>query len=252
MSVEPAFNEQSSSIARWVENSLDKLIETVGVDPASVLDEARHRGLPVSGDTLSAQLQSLQEQPIKRLDRLARSYIRSNAQIAAAQGFVTGLGGFITLPVTVPADTVGFLVWLIRASSGAMYSYGFESETEEGAVQLRLGLLASTGVSQVTVAGSNVLVSSLAKQVMTRPYRDAVVRATIRAIAKKVGVTLTHRHFAKAVPLLGGVINGSVNGGLVYGFGRRAQSHYRELLLDRLGGDESAPVVQTQIAPGLD
>jgi hypothetical protein len=227
----------SSSITHWIENSLDKLIETVGVNPEDVLAEVSKRRIPVLGTTTQERLTSLQEGDIRRLDKLARSYIRSNAQIAGAQGFVTGLGGMITMPVTVPADTVGFLVWLIRATTGTMYAYGFEGESEEGKVQLRLGLLASTGVSQLTVSGSNVLVTQLAKQVMTRPYREAVVQATVKALAARVGIQLGHKHFAKAVPVVGGVINGSVNGSLVYAFGRRAQAHYRSLLVEGVEHD---------------
>jgi len=49
-------------------------------------------------------------------------------------------------------------------------------------------------------------------------------------LGAKAGVTLTHKSFAKAVPVVGGVVNGSVQGGLVHVGGKRILAHYQELV----------------------
>ena len=100
-------------------------------------------------------------------------------------------------------------------------SYGFEHRTETADSQLKLAMLAGAGVSRLTVQGTEVLVTQLAKKVMTTPYHSAPMQAAVKALAAKVGINLTHKSFAKAVPLVGGAVNGSVQGGLVNVGGRR-------------------------------
>lgn len=229
-------NNRSDAVIEWVEDSLDKIIETAAIAPEKVLEEAETRGLAVTGVDLPGRLKSLRENDLSALDAMARGYIRTYTRTAAAQGFMTGIGGVITLPVTVPTDVAAFLVLVARANSAVMQTYGFDSQTEEGATMLRLGLAAGLGVNKLSVAGSTVLVKGLTKQVMTKPYREAVVLSTVKAVAKKVGVTLYKRHFAKVVPLIGGGINAGVSGGLVYAFGRKAMSHYHEVAQDAAGG----------------
>ena len=112
-------------------------------------------------------------------------------------------------------------------------SYGFEHRTETADSQLKLAMLAGAGVSRLTVQGTEVLVTQLAKKVMTTPYHSAPMQAAVKALAAKVGINLTHKSFAKAVPLVGGAVNGSVQGGLVNVGGRRIVGYYKEL--SRLG-----------------
>lgn len=223
-----------TELVHWIEHSLDRVIELGTIPPSSVLEEADRRGLVVAGRRgrdVAERLRSLRGNDLTALDAMARSYLRTYTRLSGAQGFLTGLGGAITLPVTVPTDVAAFLVWIVRVNSAVMQTYGFESETEEGRAMLRLGLAAGLGVNNLSVMGTKVLVDGLAKQAMTSTYQDAVLAATGKAIAKKVGVTLYRRHAAKLVPILGGGINAAVSGGLVYGFGRGAMHHYREVLI---------------------
>ena len=72
--------------------------------------------------------------------------------------------------------------------------------------------------------------SASAIKVATTPYHSAPVQATVKALAAKAGVTLTHKSFAKAVPIVGGAVNGSVQAGLVHVGGKRILAHYQELV----------------------
>jgi hypothetical protein len=225
---------RKAELVQWIEHSLDRIIELGTVPTGNVLEEADRRGLVVAGKRgrdAGARLRSLRGNDLTALDAMARSYIRTYTRLSGAQGFLTGLGGAVTLPVTVPTDVAAFLVWIVRVNSAVMQTYGFDSETEEGRALLRLGLAAGLGVNNLSVMGTKVLVDGLARQAMTSTYQDAVLAATGKAIAKKVGVTLYRRHAAKVVPVLGGGINAAVSGGLVYGFGRGAMQHYRDVLI---------------------
>jgi hypothetical protein len=151
-------NVAGATSARGLERALEHLVATARVDPRKVLAEAHQRGLPIAGRDVYEQVASLRRLPPERLDPLAAGYVRANSLVACAQGFVTGLGGLASLPVALSADTVGALYWIVRATSGVMNAYGFETDSDAGAAQLRVGLLVALGVNSVAVEGTRVVV----------------------------------------------------------------------------------------------
>jgi hypothetical protein len=218
-----------TGIAKFVDTSIDQIIEWASIEPEKVLKEFHARkatradGLPIE------TAEDLREARLGDAHRVARGFIRTYSQMAAGQGFVTGLGGLITLPASVPADVAAYLGWLARTASAVQLCYGFEHRTETADAQLKFAMLAGAGVSTLTVQGTEILVTQLGKQVMTTPYARAPIQAAVKALAGKVGINLTHKSFAKAVPVVGGVINGSVQGGLVLAGGKRIHAYYREV-----------------------
>lgn len=220
---------QQASIANFIDSSIDQIIEWASIDPQKVIEEFQAGGLRRADGGPIVTLEDLQGARLGHANRVARRFIKTYAKMAAGQGFVTGLGGLITLPASVPADAVAYVGWLARTGSAVQLCYGFEHRTETGDAQLKLAMLAGAGVSSVTIQGSEVLVTQLAKKVLTTPYADAPIQAAIKALAAKAGITLTHKSFAKAVPVVGGVVNGSVQGSLVYAGGSRIHEYYREL-----------------------
>lgn len=225
--------DAKTSITAFVDSSIDQIIEWAAIEPDKVLQEFRVAGFRCSD---GREIQSIDDVGDARLgdaEKVAKRFIKTYTKLAAGQGFVTGLGGLITLPASVPADAAAYVGWLARTSSAVQLSYGFEHRTETADSQLKLAMLAGAGVTTVTVQGAEILVTQLAKKVVTTPYHSAPVQAAVKALAAKVGITLTHKSFAKAVPLVGGAVNGSVQGGLVNFGGRRILSYYQELA--RLG-----------------
>lgn len=220
--------EVSVALLPRLEDAIDSLIDAAAANPASVVREAERRGLETAGATAWERITSLGTHDLEALDDLAESFVHSYTVLAGTQGLLTGTGGFVTMPVTVPADTLGFLVWIVRAASATMYCYGFEAESEPGRAGLRLGLLAATGVPRLRIRGSDVMLAGLTKQVMASPHRDVVVRAAVRAITRRVGILVSQRHLAKVVPVAGGVLNGAVAAGLVRVCGRRGKHHFRQ------------------------
>lgn len=218
-----------TGIAKFIDSSIDQIIEWASIDPEKVLEEfhalkaSRADGLPI------ATIADLEHVRLGDADKVARGFIKAYSQMAAGQGFVTGLGGMITLPASVPADVAAYVGWLARTGSAIQLCYGFEHRTETADAQLKLAMLAGAGVSSLTLQGTEILVTQLGKRVMTTPYAQAPIQAAVKALASKVGITLTHKSFAKAVPVVGGVVNGSVQGGLVYAGGKRIHTYYQEV-----------------------
>jgi hypothetical protein len=220
-----------TSSARGVERVLEQLVGSARTDPRRVVAEASQRGLPVAGRDVYEQVFSLRRLPPQALDPLAASYVRANSLVAGAQGFVTSLGGIAALPVSLSADTIGALYWIVRATSGVMNAYGFETETEEGAAQLRVGLLVALGVNSVAVEGTRVFVQHLSQQLLSTPYSQQLLVAGGRQIAGRLVSGGVRSRAARAVPLVGGAIGGAVNLGMVRAIGGRTRQHYRDLLV---------------------
>ena len=225
--------DTKASIAQFVDSSIDQIIEWAAINPDKVLQEYQIAGFRCSDGREIESIDDLCDARLGDAEKIARRFIKTYTKLAAGQGFVTGLGGLITLPASVPADAAAYVGWLARTSSAVQLSYGFEHRTETADSQLKLAMLAGAGVTTVTVQGAEILVTQLAKKVATTPYHSAPVQAAVKALAAKVGINLTHKSFAKAVPLVGGAVNGSVQGGLVNFGGRRILSYYQELA--RLG-----------------
>lgn len=220
------------SVTRAVVRMLDEVIERARVSPEQVVAEAAKRGLPMSGTAVRDRLSSLRFCAPLMLDPLARQYVASSSMAAGLQGFVANLGGVTTMPLSVSADTVGTLAAVVRATSGVMGSYGFETETEEGAAHLRVGLLAAAGVSMVTVEGTQILVAHLSRQMLRRAAAERLQAALTGQISRRIMAGAVWQRLPRAVPVVGGAIGASVNAGIVRAMGGRARAHYRALLVE--------------------
>jgi hypothetical protein len=220
----------SNSITATAVQFIDTIIDKASLEPDAVLAEYASRDVRQPDGRLLATLDDVREHvSAAQADALARSYVRTYAKMAAAQGFATGLGGILTLPVTVPADAAAYVAWLVRCGSAIQLAFGQETRTETGDAQLKLAMLAGAGVSEVTINGTKILVTQFAKKVSKTPYAKAPIQAAMKTLAAKAGIQLTHKSFAKAVPVLGGVINGAAQGSMVKVAGGRIRVHYSQV-----------------------
>lgn len=217
------------ALSKAATSSLEQLIAWAAIDPDKVIEEFNQRGILTTDGRPVAGIGDLRSVAPSESRRVAKRYIKTYSQLAAGQGFVTGLGGWITLPASVPTDAAAYVWWLARTASAVQLSYGFPTRTETGDAQLKLALLAGAGVSSVTVEGTEVLVAHLARRVLRTPYAQAPMQAAIRALAAKAGIQVSRKGLAKAVPIVGGAVNGGVHGTLVYLGGVRILNYYEEV-----------------------
>lgn len=225
---------QTKDLTAYLHGVVDEIIKRASLDPEDVLREFDARGIRRPDGTPFLTIDEVREYITpEKARQLSQRYVNTYARMAVGQGFVTGLGGIITLPATVPADAAAYVAWLARGASAVQLAHGHETRTPVGDAQLKLAMLAGAGVSQVTINGTKVLVTQMAKKVATTPYAKAPIQAALKALAAKLGVQLTHKSFAKAVPILGGAINGSVQGGMVKVAGNRIVAHYQDLAVSQ-------------------
>ena len=146
-------------------------------------------------------------------DRI-RSLIRWHVAAATTTGFTTGLGGVVTLPVTLPAGLCA--AWLLQARMIGSIAHirGYDLADERVRTLVIAAIAGDATVSEVT--------KRIGSDFATRAGKAAVQRVpgkVLIEINKKIGFRLLTKsgttgvvNLSKVVPVLGGVVGGAVDG----------------------------------------
>lgn len=155
--------------------------------------------------------------------------VRNHVAIAGAQGFVTNLGGFVAMPLTLPAN-IGASYLVQTHLAGAIAAvHGHDLDSEEVRTAILLCLAGNAGVEVLKQVGVQVG----AKVSMTVIKRIPI--AVIREINKKVGFMLVAKYGTKramltptkGIPVVGGLIGGGVDASATWAFGALADKAFR-------------------------
>lgn len=159
-------------------------------------------------------------------DELASSYMKNEGtledqandlvkwQIAKAgtSGFLTGLGGLITLPVAVPANITSVLYVQIRMIAAIATMGGHDIRSDQVKTLVYMCLCGSAITDLVKDIGIQVGVK------LTKTAINKISGTTITKINQAVGVRLVTKfgqagaiNLGKAVPFIGGFIGGTVD-----------------------------------------
>jgi hypothetical protein len=138
---------------------------------------------------------------------------RNHRQLAAVGGFVTGLGGFFTMPVSLPVNLLEFFVLGTRMTAATAKLRGYDLTQPEIRSAILLSLVGADSEDVLKRAGlqlSGGRIVSLAT--------DRLPATALMVLNKAIGFRLLGRlgqgTFAKlgrGVPLVGGLIGGGVD-----------------------------------------
>lgn len=142
----------------------------------------------------------------------ANSLIRWQNAKAASSGFITGLGGLVTLPIAIPANIASVLFVQIRMIATIAYIGGYDIRDDRVKTLVYSCLVANSAkdvLKDIGIAVGNKLAMNAVKQISGK---------TIQSINKAVGFKLLTKfgekgliNLGKAIPILGGLIGGSVD-----------------------------------------
>ena len=169
-----------------------------GAGPLSTaVESAEHHLMAAGGD---------REEAIRRL-------VATHVRLAAASGFVTGLGGIATLPVTVPASMAGLYIIATRMTAGIAHLRGYDVETDEVRSAVLVALLGSAGAGALRDTGVEVGQRSTAVALKRLPAH------ALAEVDRRVGYQLVAKagekgmvNLTKLIPLVGGPIGAAVDG----------------------------------------
>lgn len=146
-------------------------------------------------------------------DQAIDSLIRWQNTKAATSGFLTGLGGVIVMPITLPANIASVMYVQVRMIAAIAHMKGYDLKDDQVKTFVFVcltGKSASDILKKTGIQAGN----AFAKQAVLR-----IPGEVIKAINKKVGFRLVTRfgqkgvvNLGKAIPIAGGVIGGTVDG----------------------------------------
>lgn len=142
----------------------------------------------------------------------ANKLIRYQNVKAGTSGFVTGLGGLATMPVTLPANLTSVLFVQIRMIAAIAIMGGYDPKNDR--VQtLVYSCLVVNSVEEIGKSIGIKLGQKIATQAIKNLSKDFLIK-----INQKVGFRLVTKfgekgiiNLGKAIPIVGGVIGGSID-----------------------------------------
>nr|WP_306237686.1 MULTISPECIES: EcsC family protein [unclassified Ornithinimicrobium] len=151
--------------------------------------------------------------------------VRSHIKLGAAGGFLTGIGGFVTMVASMPANIAGFYVLATRMVGSIASIRGYDLNKPEVRTAVLLTLVGADSqdlLAKAGVAGGGKL-ASVAMQ--------RLPKAAVMVINKGVGFKLATQLGSKSlsrlgrfVPVIGGGIGAGIDGFLM----NRIADHARE------------------------
>jgi hypothetical protein len=149
-------------------------------------------------------------------DGAIKKVIRSHVVKGGVGGFVTGVGGFVTMPVALPANVVEFYVGATRmvAAIATLRGYDVDDPQVRTAVLLTLvgseadEILGKAGLTGPSGAGSRVV------DLVGRQLPPAALLMLNKAIGFRLLRGVGEKAFARlgrGAPLAGGVVGGGID-----------------------------------------
>lgn len=199
----PQFAPQMSTAV--VNQALDRAI--LGVGP-----------LPGAAEAATKQL----EQNHGHLNRGIHDVIENHVRYAGLQGFVTNLGGLVTMTVTVPTNLVGVAVLQARMVAGILHLRGYDLAAPTTRSAILASLLGEEKVLALLKAKKLPgTPSEIADNPVLPPGLDQFLAAEVatelisRALGKRLATTVGRR-----VPIVGGAVGAGTDAYATWKIGR--------------------------------
>lgn len=162
-----------------------------------------------------SSISKLAEEFLKKSDTVTEAcnkMIRWQLAYAGSMGFVTNLGGMITLPVSIPSNIASVLYIQIRMVAAIAYIGGYDLKSEQVRTSVFLSLLGGS---------ANMVLDSVAIHLTSKLTVSAINQIsekTLTKINQAVGFSLLTKfgstgvlNMDKTVPVVGGLVGGTLD-----------------------------------------
>ncbi|WP_182882063.1 EcsC family protein [Microbispora sp. H10949] len=188
-------------------------LERLGSKAKEVIDKILNVGVD-GGGPWKGSIQVAEEHLTKHgdVEKAIQRLIATHVRITSSTGFLTGLGGLITLPVTMPADLTALWLTQARLSGAIAHLRGYDLRSEEVRSVVLISLIGSSAAEALSQAGVQIGTKSAISAIKQVPGRVLI------QINKTVGFRLITKagtkgivNLTKLAPVVGGVIGGGIN-----------------------------------------
>lgn len=143
------------------------------------------------------------------IETASKKFINYQLTKCTTSGFLTGLGGLITLPVAIPANIGSVLYVQMRMIAALAYMGGYDLKSDQ------VQTLVYATLAGVAIGGPIKKASINIGEKVAIAIVDKIPAATLKTINQKVGFRLFTKfgskgiiNFGKVVPVAGGFISG--------------------------------------------
>lgn len=211
VTVRPSTEEDEKGMSAVTANLVDRLLD-VGIDGRGPFDSAR----TVADNALSDQGDA---------ERAIDAVVTRHTKLAAAGGFVTGLGGFLALPVALPTNVLEFYAVATRmvGAIASLRGYDVQDQGTRSAVMLTLVGADADDLLKRAGVGRTGRLADLAAQRLPGPALMVLNKGIGFRLVSSVGKSVLGR-FGRGVPVVGGVVGAGLDAYLL----RRIAGHARK------------------------
>jgi len=146
------------------------------------------------------------------LHQKADSLIRWQNAKAGTSGFITGIGGLMTLPVAIPANLASVLFIQVRMIAAIAHMGGYNLRDDK--VKTLVFICLAGNFAKDIIQETGIMIGTK----LTAKVLESVSERSLIAINKRIGFSLLSKYggkgtinIGKAVPLVGGIIGGTVD-----------------------------------------
>lgn len=202
---EPGSND--SAINQLIENIL-----RIGIDGRGPYDGAKK----VAEDYLAKNRNDS--------EAAVNAVVKNHVVTGAAGGAVTSLGGFVTMPVAIPANLLEFYVQAARMVGAVATLRGYDVSQPNIRTAILLTMVGSDADDVLAKAGivtGTGRLATMALKNLPKPALMMVNKAIGFRLLKTVGES-TLAKVGRGVPLVGGVVGGAMDGYMMNKIGGQA------------------------------
>lgn len=140
----------------------------------------------------------------------ANSLIRWQNSKAATSGFLAGLGGIMTLPITVPANVASVIYVQIRMIAAIAHLGGYDLKNDKVKALVYACLVANSAkdiLKDVGIAAGNKLAMSLVMKIPGEFIKKINTYVGFKLLTKAGSTGVIN--LTKVIPIIGGIVGGS-------------------------------------------
>jgi len=156
------------------------------------------------------------------LDKATHDVIENHVRYAGAQGFLTNLGGLVTMAVTVPTNITGLALIQCRMVAGIVHLRGYDLDDPRTRVAILTCLLGEEKILKMighrTLPGTPMELASAVVHdgtLDTEVANEVAAELIARAAGKRLATTVGRR-----VPVVGGLVGASTDAYVTWKIGR--------------------------------
>ncbi len=179
-----------------------------------------YKGAAAVGDAASKHHEGDAE---KAIDSLARGGVLT----AGAGGFVTSLGGFVTMTAAIPVNVLTFYVTAARTVGAIAHLRGYDIKDATVRTAILLTMIGANATEVLRAAG--LPLSSSVGALATRRLPSAAAMVVNKAIAFRLVKMVGERALVRAgraVPVLGGGVGALFDGAMLHRIGEAARREF--------------------------